>query len=108
MRQLKWSQDKVGTLNGKVGHITFFTVAYYSERGYFVAPKLPGFNRTIPVNSVAEGKREAEALYKRYYDFLNGAEWHREYDNYELKSFKVDSRKKARFLSCQVTGDVSG
>jgi hypothetical protein len=78
MRQLKWSQNNVGTHNGKVGHITLFTVAYYSDRGYFVAPKLPGLNKTIPVKSVAEGRREAEALYKRYFDFLNGAEWYQE------------------------------
>ena len=51
MRQLKWSQNNAGTLNGKVGHVTLFTVAYYPERGYFVAPKLPGLNKIIPVNS---------------------------------------------------------
>jgi len=75
MRQLKWSQNQTGTLNGKVGHVTLFTVAYYLERGYFVAPKLPGLNKTIPVKSEEEGKFKAEALYKRYLDFLNGAEW---------------------------------
>jgi hypothetical protein len=47
MRQLKWSQNNAGTLNGKVGHLTLFTVAYYPERGYFVAPKLHGLNKTI-------------------------------------------------------------
>jgi hypothetical protein len=26
MRQLKWSQNEAGTLNGKVGHVTLFTV----------------------------------------------------------------------------------
>jgi len=51
MRQLKWSQNKAETLNGKVWHVTLFTIAYYPERGYFVAPKLPGLNNTIPVNS---------------------------------------------------------
>jgi hypothetical protein len=75
MRHLEWSQNKAGTLNGKVGHITLFTVTYYPERGYFVAPKLPGLNKTIPVNSEEAGKREAEAIYQRYFDFLNGAEW---------------------------------
>ena len=75
MRQLKWSQDKAGTLNGKVGHVTLFTVAYYSERGYFVAPKLPGLNKTIPVKSEEEGKTKAESLYQRYIDFLKGVEW---------------------------------
>ena len=51
MRQLKWSKNKAETLNGKVWHVTLFTVAYYPERGYFVAPKLPGLNKTIPINS---------------------------------------------------------
>ncbi len=72
MRKLKWSKNKTGTLNGKVGHITLFTVAYYPERGYFVAPKLPGFNKTIPVNSEEAGKREAAALYAWFFDFLKG------------------------------------
>lgn len=75
MRQLKWSKNKTGTLNGKVGHVTLFTVAYYPERGHFVAPKLPGLNKTILVNSEEEGKMKAELLYQRYFDFLNGAEW---------------------------------
>ena len=76
MRQLKWSRNQAGTLNGKVGHITLFTVAYYPERGYFVAPKLPGLNKkTIPVSSEEEGKRKAEALYQHYFDFLKGEEW---------------------------------
>ena len=75
MRQLKWSQNKTGTLNGKVGQVTLFTVVYYLERGYFVAPKLPGLNKTIPVKSEEEGKMKAESLYKQYIDFLNGAEW---------------------------------
>jgi hypothetical protein len=75
MRQLKWSRNQAGTLNGKVGHVTLFTVAYYPERGYFVAPKLPGLNKTISFNSEEEGKRKAEALYQKYLDFLNGEEW---------------------------------
>jgi hypothetical protein len=75
MRQLKWSRNQVGTLNGKAGDITLFTVAYYPERGYFVVPKLPGLNKTIPVSSEDEGKRKVEALYQQYVDFLNGAEW---------------------------------
>jgi hypothetical protein len=74
MRHLKWSQNQAGTLNGKVGHITLFTVAYYPEQGYFVAPKLPGLNKAIPVSSYEDGKMKAEALYQRYFDFLNGAE----------------------------------
>jgi hypothetical protein len=75
MRQLKWSRNKVGTINAKVGHVTLFCISYYPERGYFVVPKLPGLNKTIPVSCEEEGKREAEALYRRYINFLNGAEW---------------------------------
>ena len=74
MRQLKWSQNTSGTLNGKVGHVTLFTVSYYPERGYFVAPKLPGLNKTIPVNSEEAGKKKAEALYREFFDFLMGAD----------------------------------
>jgi hypothetical protein len=95
MRQLTWSQNKAGTLNGKVGHVTLFTVAYYPERGYFVAPKLPGLNKTIPVNSEEAGKRKAEALYQRYFDFLKGAEWYRQHDYPEPISIRLDSLKKA-------------
>jgi hypothetical protein len=95
MRQLTWSQNKAGTLNGKVGDFTLFTVAYYPERGYFIAPKLPGLNKTIPVNSEEEGKRKAEALYQRYFDFLKGAEWYREPDHLKPKSLRLDSWKKA-------------
>ena len=51
MRQLKWSQNKAETLNGKVWHVTLFPVSYYPERGYFVAPKLPRLDKTILVNS---------------------------------------------------------
>ena len=72
MRQLSWSPNKAGTLNGKVGHLTLFTVAYFPERGHFVAPKLPGLIKTIPVGSKEEGKKRAEALYQRYFDFLMG------------------------------------
>ena len=75
MRQLTWSQDQNGTLNGKAGQITLFAVAYYPERGHFVAPKLPGLNKTIPVRSREEGKMQSESLYHRYFDFLKGAEW---------------------------------
>jgi hypothetical protein len=75
MRQLTWSQDQNGTLNGKAGQITLFAVAYYPERGHFVAPKLPGLNKTIPVRSREEGKMHSELLYHRYFDFLKGAEW---------------------------------
>jgi len=99
MRQLKWSQNNAGTLNGKVGHVTLFTVAYYPERGYFVAPKLPGFNKIIPVNSEEAGKREAEALYQRFFNFLKGAEWYREHNYHEPPSFRVDSWKKAHHRS---------
>lgn len=74
MRQLKWSRNEAGTLNGKVGHVTLFTVAYYPERGHFVAPKLPGLNKTILVSSKEEGKMKAEELYQRYFDFLKGAD----------------------------------
>jgi hypothetical protein len=90
MRQLKWSQNKVGTLNGKIGHITLFTVAYYPERGYFVAPKLPGLNKTILVNSEEAGKRQAEALYRKYFDFLNGAEWYHQYTHQGFSSLRVN------------------
>jgi hypothetical protein len=75
MRQLICSRNEVGTINGKVRHVTLFCIAYYPERGYFVVPKLPGLNNTIPVSCEEEGKREAEALYRRYINFLNGAEW---------------------------------
>ena len=91
MRQLKWSKNEAGTLNGKIGHVTLFTVAYYPERGYFVAPKLPGLNKTILVNSEEEGKRKAETLYQRYFNFMNGAEWYRERDHQELRSLRVCS-----------------
>ena len=62
MRQLRWSQNNAGTLNGKVGHVTLFTVAYYPERGYFVAPKLPGLNKTIPVTL----KKQAKGRQRHY------------------------------------------
>src|SRR5271157_541318 len=78
VRQLKWSRNSAGSLNGKVGHVTLFIIAFYAERGYFLAPKLPGLNKTIPVNSEEDGKRKAEVLYQRYLDFLRGAEWHQE------------------------------
>jgi hypothetical protein len=95
MRKLKWSQNTTGTLNGKIGHITLFTVAYYPERGYFVAPKLPGLNKTIPVNSEEAGKREAESLFQGYFDFLMGEEWFQDHDYSEPISLRVESWKKA-------------
>ena len=81
MRQLTWSKNKTGTLNGKVGHVTLFTVAYYPERGHFVAPKLPGLNKTIKVTSEEEGIIKAESLYKRYIYFLKGEEWCSDMEN---------------------------
>jgi hypothetical protein len=75
MRQLKRSKDKAGTLNAKVWHVTLFTVAYYPERGYFIAPKLPGLNKTITVKSEEEGQIKAESLFQRYFNFLKGSEW---------------------------------
>jgi hypothetical protein len=95
MRQLKWSQNKAGSINGKVGHVTLFVIAYYPDRGYFIAPKLPGLNKTIPVNSEEAGKRKAEVLYQRYLDFLKGAEWYQEPDYPEPISLRADSREKA-------------
>ena len=95
MRKLKWSKNTAGTLNGKIGHITVFTIAYYPERGYFVAPKLPGLNKTILVNSEEAGKSKAESLFKRYFDFLMGAEWYQDHDYPEPISLRVDSRNKA-------------
>ena len=99
MRQLKWSKNKAGTLNGKVGHVTLFTVAYYPERGYVIAPKLPGLNKTIPVKSEEAGKKEAEVLYQQYFDFLNGAEWYPEHNYPEPPSLRVDSWKKTHYRS---------
>ncbi len=99
MRQLKWSRNKAGTLNGKVGHVTLFTIAYYPERGYFISPKLPGLNKTIPVISEESGKREAEKLYQRYFDFLKGDEWYREHKYPEPTSHRVNSWEKAHHLS---------
>jgi hypothetical protein len=75
MRQLVWSRNQAGTLNGKVGFITLFTIAYYPERNYFLVPKLPGLNKTITVSSEEEGKIQAEVIYKRYVNFLLGGEW---------------------------------
>jgi hypothetical protein len=95
MRKLKWSQNTAGTLNGKIGHITLFTVAYYPERGYFVAPKLPGLNKTVLVNSEEAGKRKAESLFQGYFDFLMGAEWYQDHDYPEPISLRVESWKKA-------------
>ncbi|MGA8572851.1 MAG: hypothetical protein ACLP7A_03915 [Desulfobaccales bacterium] len=94
MRQITWSQNKAGTFNGKVGHVTLFTVAYYPERGYFIAAKLPGLNKTIPVNSEEAGKRKAEAIYQGYFDFLKGGEWYRQDDYPEQPVSMLDSLKK--------------
>jgi hypothetical protein len=93
MRQLQWSQDKTGTINGKVGPITLFTIAYYQERGYFISPKLPGLNKTIPVTSEETGKRKAETLYQRYFNFLKGAEWYLE------QNYSGPPWKKAHYIS---------
>ena len=76
MRPLKWSKNQAGSLNGKVGHVTLFVIAFYPERGYFLASKLPGLNKIIPVSSEEAGKRKAEVIYQRYFDFLKGAEWY--------------------------------
>jgi hypothetical protein len=99
MRQLKWSQSSSGTINGKVGHVTLFTVACYPERGYFVTPKLPGLNKTIPVNSAEAGRRMAEVLYQRYFDFLRGGKWYQ--DNDYQKPISLDSWKNDRFVQHQ-------
>jgi hypothetical protein len=90
MRKLKWSQNTAGTLNGKIGHITLFTVAYYPERGYFVTPKLPGLNKTIPVNSEEAGKKKAESLFQRYIAYLMGGAWDQADDCPEPISLRVD------------------
>ena len=95
MRQLKWSRNQAGALYGKVGHVTLFTVAHYPERGHFVSSKLPGLNKTIPVKSDEEGKMKAEALYQRYFDFLDGSEWYQEPDYPRPISPRKDSREKA-------------
>jgi len=75
MRELIWSRNKAGTLNGKVGFITIFTIAYYPDRGYFLAPKLPGLDKNIQISCEEEGKNEAKTIYRRYVNFLLGAEW---------------------------------
>jgi hypothetical protein len=75
MRQLKWSSNQTGAINGKVGFLTLFTIAYYPERGYFLVPKLPGLNKTIPISSEEEGKYQAGIIYKRYVNYLLGGEW---------------------------------
>jgi hypothetical protein len=105
MRRIKWSQNKFGTLNGKVGHVTLFTIAYYQERGYFVAPKLPGLNKTIQVNSEEAGKRKAEALYQGFLDFLKGAEWYQEHDNVEPISRRINVWKDALHCAKPITPD---
>jgi hypothetical protein len=73
MRPLRWSRNKVGNLNGKVGPITLFCVSYHPERRYFITPKLPGLNKTIDVLSELEGCQVASKMYENYVDFLTGA-----------------------------------
>jgi hypothetical protein len=75
MRSLLCSRNKVGNLNGKVGHITMFCVSYHPERHYFVTPKLPGLNKTITVSSEEEGCLMASKMYRNYLDFLNGTRY---------------------------------
>ena len=76
MRQLKWSTDQRQNHNGKIGPVTMFTVSYNTgEQCHLLMPKLPALNRAIKVWSIKEGKKLAEMLYKKYVDFLLGAEW---------------------------------
>lgn len=76
MRQLKWSPDQRQNHNGKIGPVTMFTVAYHTgEQCHLLVSKLPGLNRAIKVGSLKEGKELAETRYKKYVDFLLGAEW---------------------------------
>jgi hypothetical protein len=103
MRQLKWSQNSAGSLNGKVGHVTLFCIAYYAERGYFLAPKLPGLNKTIPINSEEAGKRKAEVLLQRYFDFLKGADWYQEPDHPEPITLKAYSWEKGHHRYKQIS-----
>jgi hypothetical protein len=65
-KPLTWSQDGHGAWNGKVGPVTMFCVAYYAARGWFVAPKLPGLNKTVAVGSQEEGQTLAEKLYRQW------------------------------------------
>lgn len=67
---LKWSEDKRGNRNGKKGPYTLFVVSFYAERGYFVAPKLPGL-KTMDVSSPEHGQRVAEKLFQDYLEVLN-------------------------------------
>jgi len=46
-------------------------VSYYPERGFFVAPKLPGL-KTFDVKSIPEGQQAAEAMWRNYLGVLNG------------------------------------
>ena len=75
MGELIWSRNQDGTINGKVGFLTLFIIAYYPERGYVLAPKLPGPNKTIKISTEEEGKNQAEAIYRRYVSYLFGWEW---------------------------------
>gem|GEM_PF-6070331 len=69
--RLKWSRDQKGNVNGKRGPYTLFVVSYYPERGFFVAPKLPGL-KTFDVKSIPEGQQAAEAMWRNYLGVLNG------------------------------------
>ncbi len=98
MRQLKWRRNKVGTLNAKVGHVTLFTVAYYPERGYFVASKLPGLNKTIPVNS--EEAVICPRYEGHYVQLASPCSYHRAGSNYRsdlhIKGFWLCDKLRSR------------
>jgi hypothetical protein len=57
---------KNGTWNGKIKSITMITVAWYDDRGWFVAPKLPGL-QTINVRSAQAGRRQADNLWGEWF-----------------------------------------
>jgi hypothetical protein len=65
MKPLEWSRMQSGVWNGKVGAITLMTVALHPERGWFVAPKLPGL-RTVDVADLEEGRQVANKLWARW------------------------------------------
>ena len=67
---LIWSEDKKGNKNGKKGPYTMFVVSYYTGRGYFVSPKLPGL-KTVDVPSPEHGVIVAERLFREYLEILN-------------------------------------
>ena len=71
-RPLAWSRMQSRVLNGKVGRLTLFTVAYHTgENRFFVSPKLPGL-KPSPVGSETQGMRVAEETYHRYLNYLLG------------------------------------